>query len=281
MRSLGEDCGDLAGIHWVNDAGGCSGVYVMEDGRTLIDAGNMYGLTDELRDFGPLERLERVLLTHAHFDHVGGLAEIFSETSPDIFLHEAAREPLSRLKEPFPSFFEILEKDKKIHFLRDGDVIPCNPSLRALYTPGHTAGDLCFFAEALGGLFSGDAIPYNSRARDSMGLARPDVFSRGCVEDWIQSLRKLLRLNIRHLLPGHGEPVFHTGADRIKLGLFSLYSSVCGEQKDQAWIMMGYEMLDAGFLEEARQCAAKAMRLTSDSVELRLLLERMEGEAAK
>jgi hypothetical protein len=46
MKRLVDEDPLLTGMYWVEDAGACSGVYVLEDGRTLIDAGNMHGLAD-------------------------------------------------------------------------------------------------------------------------------------------------------------------------------------------------------------------------------------------
>ncbi|HDM78081.1 MAG TPA: MBL fold metallo-hydrolase [Deltaproteobacteria bacterium] len=86
MEHLGDKNPRLNGIYWISDAGPCCGVYVLDGGRTLIDAGNMYGLIDEIQDLTDPRKIERVILTHSHFDHVEGLAGIFQVASRDLYM---------------------------------------------------------------------------------------------------------------------------------------------------------------------------------------------------
>lgn len=274
MKALFEEDRALKGMYWVQDAGACSGVYALEDGRTLIDAGNMYGLIDELRDLGPPDRIERILLTHSHFDHVGGVQEIYQAATPDIYLHPLAREHLRLHREPFPSFFDALAQDNKIKLLYDGDVVEGSPALRVIHTPGHTAGDLCFYDASSAALFSGDAVSPRKESLSTV-LSKPDEVCGGRLEDKIKSLQKLLKIPVRHLLPGHGAPVFHKGGDQIKISLFTLYKSLYGDDAEKAWITMGQDLLASGLLEEARQCVAKAAEAGSQSEEARELYERI------
>ncbi len=264
MKALAEADPLLEGMYWIPDAGLCSGVYALEKGRTLIDAGNMYGLIDELRDIDGYSGIERILVTHGHFDHTGGVAEIYRECAPDFHIHPLAREHLRLHEEPFPSFFEELEKGGKIVLIRDGE-IPCgNLLLRVIPAPGHTAADLCFFDPRSGALFSGDAVLPNGLS-NGPALSASDETLGGCLDDKIQSLRKLLALPVRHLMPGHGEPVFHKGADQIKIALYNLHRMAHGEEPAKAWSAMSRDLLDVGKVEEARQCAAKASMLGGES----------------
>ena len=280
MKSFADKDPGLMGMHWVQDAGACSGVYVLEDGRTIIDAGNMYGLIDELQDLGPPDRLERILLTHCHFDHVGGMEEIFQVASPDVHVHPVTREYLRLLRSPFPEFFDALEKDGKLKLIQDGDMIPGNRPLRVIHAPGHTAGDTCFFEETSGALFCGDAVlPY--RLKLGPPLSKPDEMCGGRMKDKIQSLKRLLSLPVRHLFPGHGEPVFHKGGDHIKLSLYSLYQSLHEDRPELAWVAMGRVLLDLGQLAEARQCLSKASQLSAEAPEVKGLLEDLEAAASQ
>jgi glyoxylase-like metal-dependent hydrolase (beta-lactamase superfamily II) len=268
----------LKGMYWVQDAGACSGVYVLEEGRTLIDAGNMLGLVDELQDIGPIEGLERILLTHAHFDHVGGLQEIFQFVSPNLFVHPMTREYLRLLQSPFPEFFDALEADGKIVLIKDGDRIEGTTPLRVIHTPGHTAGDVCFFDDASGALFSGDTvIPHKHRAGNI--LSKPDERYGGRMQDKIESLRKLLVLPVCHLFPGHGDPVFQKGIDQIKLSLYAFYQAANEDFPGRAWVLMGEDLLDAGLIEDARQCALKAQQILPEDPQLRKLLEKIGYKA--
>lgn len=277
MQSLAEKDSLLKGVHWVQDAGACSGVYVLEEGRILIDAGNMFGLVDELMDLGPLDRLERILLTHSHFDHVGGIAEIYQWAAPDLHVHPSARRLMTFHPPAFAEFFDRLERDGKLRPLRDGDSIDAASLgvLQVLHTPGHTAGDLCFFNERSGALFCGDTVLPNHL---SMGadIAGPDENSGATIQDKLAALRRLLALPVRHLLPGHGEPVLHKGADHIKLALYNVYRALFPEHPEKAWAAMGHDLLSAGLNQEAGQCLSKARESAPDSVPVRELAERMK-----
>jgi glyoxylase-like metal-dependent hydrolase (beta-lactamase superfamily II) len=270
-------------MYWVEDAGACYGVYVLDEGRFLIDAGNMFGLLDEIQDLGPVDRVEAILLTHSHFDHVGGMAEIFQTVSPKVYLHRLTREYLRLLRAPFPDFFDALEAGDKLRYLEDGQVFAGLPALRVLHTPGHTAGDLCFFHETAGALFCGDAVIPSQFQHRAM-LSKPDEVCGGRLQDKPASLRRLLGLPVRHLLSGHGEPVFHKGLDQIKISLFSFYQSQDEDHPERAWVAMGFDLLALGQSEEARQCAAKAQQLNAQTPELGLLKEKLgasRGDAGK
>jgi glyoxylase-like metal-dependent hydrolase (beta-lactamase superfamily II) len=277
MKALAAEKPELKGIYWVEDAGACSGVYVLEEGRTLIDVGNMYGLVDELQDLGPLDRIERILITHSHFDHVGGVEEIYQLVSPDVYIHPLAKEYLALHREPFPSFFKALDSENKIKLIQDGDLIDGAPPLRVIHTPGHTAGDVCFFDESSGALFSGDAVLPQKEKLAGM-LSKPDEVCGGRMSDKVKGLQRLLRLPVRHLLPGHGRPVFDKGMDQIKISLITLYRSLHEEEPQKAWLAMGHDLLAASLFDEARQCVAKAKQIVPDSEEVRDLYERI-GQA--
>ncbi len=257
MQNLGKKDPLLKGIYWVPDAGACSGVYVLEEGRILIDAGNMYGLIDELQDIADPGKLERIYLTHTHFDHIGGMAEIYQYASPDVYLHKIARGYLNLHRDPFPAFFDALEKEGKLKLLNDGDVLEGSPSLHVIYLPGHTAGDVAYYEPVSMSIFSGDVVlPYGLRYGPV--LSKPDEVCGGRLKDKVESLKKLLKLKIRHLFPGHGDPVFHRGHDQIKIALATLLQAIYDDMPEKAWVEMGLALVDAGFFEEAQQCLEKA-----------------------
>jgi len=75
-------------------------------------------------------QVEKILLTHAHADHVGALEEVKAATGASVYLHPADAEA-------FSVSYDIP--------LADGDVIPVgNLRLKAIHTPGHTPGATCF-----------------------------------------------------------------------------------------------------------------------------------------
>ena len=75
-------------------------------------------------------QVEKILLTHAHADHVGALEEVKAATGAPVYLHPADVKAFS------------ISYDTP---LKDGDEIPVgNLCLRAIHTPGHTPGATCF-----------------------------------------------------------------------------------------------------------------------------------------
>jgi glyoxylase-like metal-dependent hydrolase (beta-lactamase superfamily II) len=75
-------------------------------------------------------KVEKILLTHAHADHVGGLEEVKAATGVPVYLYPADAEA-------FSVSYDVP--------LADGDVIFVgNLRLKAIHTPGHTPGATCF-----------------------------------------------------------------------------------------------------------------------------------------
>lgn len=94
-------------------------------------------------------RVKAILCTHAHDDHVRVAPELRVETGAPIFLHPDDR-PVWQLTHPD----ELWDVD-----LADGDVIEvAGTTVQTVHTPGHAPGAVCFYAEQLGVLFTGDTL---------------------------------------------------------------------------------------------------------------------------
>ena len=169
----------------------------------IIDPGN----------FGPreLERMTsfvseqglkpvKILLTHAHFDHVLGLQDVSQTWKLDAWLHPEDRSQLQSSAAWCAQLgLEFHTYTGQLHDLADGDQICFGHTvLKVLATPGHTQGSVCFLNEKDGVLFSGDTLFAGSIGRtDHVG---------GDYDQLIDSLvRKLLPLDGDiTVLPGHG-----------------------------------------------------------------------------
>lgn len=128
-----------------------------------------------------------ILLTHGHFDHVGGVRGIVERAGCPVYLHE---NELSQPEEMTagPLFYTCT--------YGEGDVLKlAGLTVRVLHTPGHTPGSVCL---AVGDtLFSGDTL-----FMDSIG--RTD-FPGGSTAEIMQSLKRLAALDTDYrVLPGHG-----------------------------------------------------------------------------
>ena len=99
--------------------------------------------------------------------------------------------------------------------IREGDVIETELwPLTVLWTPGHTRGSMCLYNREHRILFSGDTVFPDGY------YGRTDGES-GSQEAMGDSLRKLDRLDVEHLLPGHGSPVLGDGNRHIEMALRS------------------------------------------------------------
>jgi glyoxylase-like metal-dependent hydrolase (beta-lactamase superfamily II) len=143
-------------------------------------------------------KLKYILLTHAHFDHVGALGEIY-EAYPKvpIYLHEDDMKLFSVLPKQGVFVGAIVHRVRaKLEAISDGEYIPfVEDNIKVIHTPGHSGGGVCFLIQDI--LFSGDTLFYHTIGKTD--LPQSDD------ESMRQSLNRLQSLDTKTLvLPGHG-----------------------------------------------------------------------------
>ncbi|SDR07552.1 Glyoxylase, beta-lactamase superfamily II [Curtobacterium sp. UNCCL20] len=212
-------------------------VYVVEgtDGAlAVIDPGwSADGSLDELRDAlvsvgRRLEDVSLVAVTHLHADHLGAAAAIRAQTGARVAMHRLEVEALRREwadavandadiatwglpEELRAGVVDAWGSGRRIGlgrtsepyadlFLDDGDALPiAGRTIRALWTPGHTAGHLCFVDEADGLLFTGDHV----LPRINSGIGLGGRTATNPLGDYLSSLGRLDVYADLEVCPGH------------------------------------------------------------------------------
>ncbi|RKQ36947.1 MBL fold metallo-hydrolase [Kocuria tytonis] len=221
------------GIHMIqNHNVNC---YLLEDaeGLTLVDAGlprvwNELGWA--IRELGRTpEDLKALVLTHAHFDHVGIAAKLVSRLGVPVYAHRDERHlaahPYSYAHES-PTALYPLRHPRAVPVLasmlaggaaavrgvsvsRDltvGDTVPVPGRPRVVFTAGHTYGHCALHVPEADAVLSGDALvtldPYT-------GLTGPRIVAGAATADAemaVASLDALAATGAGVVLPGHGDP---------------------------------------------------------------------------
>lgn len=183
-----------------------SNVYLLRGERiALIDTGTGFysdHLIKKLSEEIGANDLEYVILTHEHFDHCGGVKSIKEFFSPKICIHENGAEVIEKGMKWSAEFFNAVQPAVKVDLkLKDGEKIGLgNLTLEIIYTPGHSKGSICIYDAESCSLFSGDTLFANG------GVGRTDFYG-GSKTELINSIKKLRKLNVKNLYPGHGEIV--------------------------------------------------------------------------
>ena len=191
-------------------------VFLIEagDGLVLVDAGLRHSpprITEAIYSLGRLPQdVVAIVVTHAHRDHVGGLAEMMRRSGAEVWMHpaDAALVRDGLYGRPFPRgpgrIFSLWPAPKGAsiavaHEVSDGEVLPFD-GLRALHTPGHTAGHLALLLPRAGGvLFAGDAA--SNLLRTGLGPLNEDA------AEGRRSLEKLAALEFETACFAHGRTI--------------------------------------------------------------------------
>jgi len=246
---LGEYNSNLKGIglFYPKDEKNSSNVYILEESKTLIDLGNEKGLVERILKHYPKIEIKKVILTHAHLDHIGGLKEILSKWQPEIFIHLAELDYELEKNISLKDFFYKIGI-KKLTLLRGNENIELDEGdLRVLYTPGHTPGSICLYDPQRRILFSGDTCFSTSKDKPFPLACDPE---RGNLEELSESIRMLLYLNIEAVLPGHLFPYWERVKEHLKKIYFELQLDL-QETEEMALINMGILTADLGEINEA------------------------------
>ncbi|MDE7163855.1 MAG: MBL fold metallo-hydrolase [Clostridiales bacterium] len=177
----------------------CTNTYLIVDGTDaiVIDPGDDYERI-VARLAKSRAKAKYVLITHAHFDHIGAVAR-FAANGAKVYISQTDYEMLKKsdFYIDLGFFGESVQEFYADVMVSDGDKFTiCNHDFTVIATPGHTAGGVCFVAEKC--IFTGDTL-------FRLSVGRTD-FPHSSHADLLQSVKKLFALKGDYtVLPGHGE----------------------------------------------------------------------------
>jgi glyoxylase-like metal-dependent hydrolase (beta-lactamase superfamily II) len=201
--------------------------WVDEDGITLIDAGehgSEHLLEDALTQIGhDRSSVQRLVLTHFHDDHAGGAAAVASWGVP-VFAHHADA-PIIRGEQPGPPP-NFTDWERALHAqtaaglrpappaavegeLHGGDVLPFAGGAQVIPTPGHTDGSIALFLPGPRAVITGD-IAARHDGEVILGVFNLDAARAA------RSFRLIAQLDVDVACFGHGAPVLHSAAERLR-----------------------------------------------------------------
>ncbi len=175
--------------------------YVVRAGRTAPDAvvvdpgGDAAQLRLELARLGT--RCAAILITHAHWDHLGGVADLAEGTGAPVHMAAAEAHVLERPDDFYPGI-GVTPYSPDVRLAGDETLELAGITFETVHVPGHSPGHLAFAAEAA--LFSGDVVFAGS-------VGRADIPE----SDWDTLLASIRTLVERFppetvVYPGHGPP---------------------------------------------------------------------------
>lgn len=153
---------------------------------------------DRMRELIGDTDLQYILLTHGHFDHIGGVRDIKKEYGCKVVISSVDATMLSSGKASLAAFCGAEQNNTEPDItVQDGDEIELGTlKIKALSTPGHTSGSVCYVVGDA--LFSGDTLFYCSCGRTD--------FPTGSSDDMIKSLKKLASLDGNYkVYTGHNQ----------------------------------------------------------------------------
>ncbi len=159
----------------------------INDLNTLIDTGSDDYILDHIESIHTglgKNKIDQVILTHSHFDHVGGTSAVKDKYNAKVFASNN---------------FHVAD-----NLLSDNDSVLIGDCLfKVIYTPGHSSDSISLYCEEEEALFSGDLTLKATGAEVRY------------TEEYINSFKKLSKLKINIIYPGHGEPIIENAAQLI------------------------------------------------------------------
>ena len=225
----------VPGLHVLGDkSGGYVRAFLIDDGQelTLVDTlldQNGSLILEELKSLGKKPQdVKRIILTHAHQSHLGGLAALKAATGARIYCHDWEADVIEgkRKVQVPPTTTLFPQKPLQIYFLQVAFVLglkmppPCQVDenlkdgdhagpLTVMHAPGHTPGSLAFYWPEKKALIAGDIVV----TWPEIALGWPQItLDNKQNRDSVGKLCDMVQAEL--LCVGHGQPVI-SGAGKL------------------------------------------------------------------
>ena len=143
--------------------------------------------------------LNKIFLTHGHYDHMNGVEEVVQKTGAEVFIHEGDAPMLNSAGLSLAASISFMPFNpvSKYTIIQDGDIISDGEyNFKVLHTAGHSMGSVCYLCDDV--IFSGDTLFCCSIGRTDFAGSSPELM--------IKSLEKLYNLEGNYkVLTGHGD----------------------------------------------------------------------------
>jgi len=191
---------DLYAYEWTNPyENNCNSFYIGGSVQALIDPGLKKYVPDLLKKMADdgihRDEIHCIVNTHSHPDHYEG-SEVFSGSAIKIALHSGEMAFLDEIGAQMYEWFGLHFPKIDINLvLEEGDIRLGDEAFEILLIPGHSPGSIGLYWPARKVLFPGDVV-------FDRNVGRSD-FPGGDGELLKKSIRKLSKLDVDYLLPGH------------------------------------------------------------------------------
>ena len=181
----------------IADDGFVTNTYIVTDEETgetaVIDPSlSEESLIEKIKD----KNVKYILLTHGHYDHIGGVNFVKEKTGATVVAHKAEAEMLCDFKknygdDPTPVYADVLVEDGSTLMLG-------NAKITVLHTPGHSKGGVCY-------IFNNDRVMFSGDTLFKLTAGRTDLYG-GNPREELMSLAKIAELEGDYkVYPGHDD----------------------------------------------------------------------------
>ncbi len=206
-------------IHQIGGVFYDSNIYViMAKNPIVIDCGTGMRHSEVIRNLKNIiepKKIERIVLSHRHFDHTGGAKALSEALDAELLIHENAAEAMRQgddITTAASAFGKSFPKHE-VKEIKEGDVIDCGEvELEVLHIPGHSNCSIALYDSETKTLFSGDTVYTDG------GIGRWDL-PTGDYQQIVASIERLTKMEVVNLYPGHGPSSEGEGARHVLLGL--------------------------------------------------------------